>query len=519
MVCKINCAAIIGIEVQPVMVETDVCNGLPAFDMVGLLASDIKESRERVRTAIKNSGFLLPPKRITINFSPANIRKTGTYFDLPIAVSILQALGVIQCNLADKMFIGELSLNGDVVSVNGVLPIVLCAMEENIHQCFVPVKNVGECDFLENIQVIGIENLNQLVMLLHGQAFDPGMDQSGSCKEDINASLFQLEQKQTENKKNRKREFCYDFKEIKGQIQARRGAEIAAAGMHNMLMIGPPGTGKSAIAKAIPSILPDMLPEEQIEISKIQSIAGLLNGSLVTERPFRSPHYTATVSAMTGGGINPKPGEITLANGGILYMDEFPEFSRGVLEMLRQPMEERQVVVSRAGGSFTFPADFMLVASMNPCKCGYYPDRNKCSCTERDVKKYLQKISGPIVDRIDLCVQMNPVAFGELKSEQVREKSREIKKRVDCAVQIQHERYQNDNINFNGQLSGKDIEKYCPLGKKERSLMEQIYEKFCLSVRGYEKIIKVARTLADLKDKKEISTSEIAEAISFRKVK
>lgn len=513
MVCKINCAAIIGIEVHPVMVETDVCNGLPAFDMVGLLASDIKESRERVRTAIKNSGFMLPPKRITINFSPANIRKTGTYFDLPVAVSILQALGMVQCDMADKMFIGELSLDGDVVTVNGVLPIVLCAMEQGIKQCFIPVDNVGECDFLEGVQVVGIENLNQLVMILNGQ----GADENGESSLCINI-LNKAKENGTDECEKTGTEGTYDFRDIKGQAQARRGAEIAAAGMHNMLMIGPPGTGKSIIAKAMPSILPDMLREERIEVSKIQSIVGMLKGGLATERPFRSPHYTTTISAMTGGGINPHPGEITLAHNGVLYMDEFPEFSRGVIETLRQPMEDRKIVVSRSGGTFEFPADFMLLASMNPCKCGYYPDRNKCDCTERDVKKYMEKVSGPIMDRMDLCVHMNAVAFYELKDKKEQEDSATIKKRVNRAAEIQRERYKDENINFNGQLTGRNIERFCPLGKKERELMEQVYEKFDLSVRGYEKIIKVARTIADLKGKEKISVSEIAEAVSFRQV-
>ena len=495
MVCKINCATITGIDVQPVIVETDVCNGLPSFDMVGLLASDIKESRERVRTAIKNSGFMLPPKRITINFSPANIRKTGTYFDLPVAVSILMALGLVQCDVEDKMFVGELSLNGDVVSVNGVLPIVLCAREQGIRQCFVPMDNLGECDFFDDIEVIGIDSLNQLIMVLSGQKI---------------MNTYIPEDKRVQPA------FPYDFKDIKGQVQARRGAEIAAAGRHNMLMVGPPGTGKSVIAKTMPSIMPDMLQSEQIEISRIQSIAGMLEGSLMEQRPFRSPHYTVTVSAMTGGGRNPKPGEITLAHGGILYLDEFPEFSRSVIETLRQPMEDGNIMVSRSGGTFTFPADFILLASMNPCRCGYYPDRNRCNCTERDVKKYLEKVSGPILDRMDLCIHMNPVAFYDLKDKNVQESSAGIKKRVEAAVKMQRERYHNTSIHFNGQLSGRDLAEYCPLGKEEHALMEQIYEKFELSVRGYEKIIKVARTISDLKGQENISTSDIAEAASFR---
>lgn len=499
MVCKVNCVVIIGIEVQPVIIETDVSNGLPSFDMVGLLASDIKESRERVRTAIKNSGFNVPPKRITINFSPANMRKTGTYFDLPIAVSILQALGLVQCDVKDKLFVGELSLDGKVVGFNGVLPIVLCAMEQGIKQCFVPMENVGECDFVEGVEVIGIENLNHLVRILVG-----GCDfKKVNIKKLNDGDSFEEETK-------------YDFGDVFGQEQARKAAEISAAGMHNFIMIGPPGTGKSIIAKTLTSILPDMQQEERIEISKIQSIAGNLKGSLVNERPFRSPHHTVTVPAMIGGGMNPKPGEITLANGGVLFMDEFPEFSRQVLETLRQPLEEGKVVVSRMGGAFTFPANFILLAAMNPCRCGYYPDRNKCDCTEREVKKYMEKVSGPILDRMDLSVHMNNIPFYELDKKREQENSDTIKKRVNRAVEIQRERYKNEKINFNSQLEGNMLEKYCYLDKKERKLMEQIYECMGLSVRAYGKVIKVARTIADLKEKERIGEEEIGEAVSFR---
>lgn len=502
MVCRIKCAAITGVDVLPVIVETDICNGLPSFDMVGLLSSDIKEARERVRTAIKNSGFMLPPKRITINFSPGNIRKTGTYFDLPVAVSILRSLEILQCCLDDKMFVGELSLDGRVVSVNGILPMVLYALEKGISQCFIPRQNMGECQSIEGIEVIGVEDLNELVRMLVTQNFQG----EGIPQED--------------NKKREpvRHDESRDFKDIKGQIQARRGAEIAAAGMHNLLLIGPPGTGKTAVAKTMPTILPEMSKEEMIEISKIQSVAGNLKGSMVHKRPFRNPHHTTTVTAMTGGGMNPKPGELTLAHGGILYMDEFPEFSRGVMEALRQPLEDRQVVVSRTGGSFCFPADFILLAAMNPCRCGYYPDRNRCNCTERDVKKYLEKISGPILDRIDLCVHMNPVSFWEIKNDSCQESSFEMRKRVNAAVAIQRDRYKNENLNYNSQLQGRLIEKYCFLKKEEESFIKEIYEKLELSVRAYEKILKVARTIADLKGRNDITTEILAEAVNYKTI-
>lgn len=509
MVCRINCAAITGMDVLPVVVETDICNGLPSFDMVGLLSSDIRESRQRVRTAIRNSGFLLPLKRITINFSPGNIRKTGTYFDLPVAVSILCSLEILQCVVDDKMFVGELSLDGRVVPVNGIFPIVLYAFERGIRQCFVPMQNVGECENINGIQVIGVENLNQLIMMLNTQNFE---EDRSRCVSSEWKSMKSAEDNQSGETNDEGR----DFKYIKGQVQARKGAEIAAAGMHNLLLVGAPGTGKSAIAKAMPTILPEMSKDEMIEVSKIQSIAGNLKGSLTKKRPFRSPHHSTTVTALTGGGVIPKPGELTLAHGGILYMDEFPEFSRSVMETLRQPLEDRQVVVSRAGGTFCFPADFILLAAMNPCRCGYYPDRNKCNCTEKDIKNYLEKISGPVLDRIDLCIHMNPVSFWEIKSNHQEESSAQIRERVNQAVHIQRSRYRNEKFRYNGQLQGKYIEKYCRLEKEEENLIREVYEKMKLSVRSYEKILKVSRTIADLKGKENITVKELAEAISYK---
>lgn len=496
MVCKTNCATITGVSVLPVVVETDIANGLPSFDMVGLLSSDVKESRERVRTALKNSGFMIPAGRITINIAPGHIRKSGTYFDIAIAISLLQSMGIVEGDLDEMMFIGELSLNGEVVSVNGVLPIVMDAASRGISKCFIPWDNANECVNFSSIEVIPVKSLSQLVMMLT----------SGKYEKLTATNRMPLGTP----------EYKYDFKEIKGQLQARRGAEIAAAGQHNLIMIGPPGTGKSAIAKATQSILPDMDEEERIEISKIQSIAGNLKDGPVTSRPFRSPHNTATVAAMTGGGINPKPGEITLAHGGVLYMDEFPEFSRAVMETLRQPLEDGIIKVSRVGGDYEFPARFILLAAMNPCRCGYYPDRNRCNCTERDVQKYTEKVSGPIMDRMDLCVHMNPVKYTELEMEEGVEDSETIRTRVNKAVKIQRERYVNENILFNSQLEGEMLNKYCHLDSKEKALMENIYETFKLSVRSYQKILKVARTIADLAGDKNIKERHLAEALSFK---
>ena len=496
MVCKANCATITGVVVLPVTVETDICNGLPSFDMVGLISSDIKESRERVRTALKNSGFLVPPKRITINFSPGNLRKSGTYFDLAIAISILQSLGVISNDISKMIFIGELSLGGETIRVNGVLPIVLDAVSRGLEICFVPKDNIQECAGVRGIKIVPVDSLNHLVQMIMTETYEDPNYEAPVHKET--------------------QETIYDFKYIKGQMQARRGAEIAVAGMHNFLMVGAPGTGKSIIARSMQTIMPEMSKEEQIEISKIQSIAGLLEDGPVSVRPFRSPHHTATVPAMIGGGANPKPGEITLAHGGILYMDEFPEFSRAVMESLRQPLEDGVMNVTRSFGSYEFPANFMLLAAMNPCRCGYYPDRNKCNCTEHDVKKYLEKVSGPIMDRIDLCTRMNSVSYKELSSDEKLEDSATIRGRVNKAVEIQKERYKDEDFTFNSGLKGRLIKKYCKLGKKEESMLKTIYDQFNLSVRSYEKILKTARTIADLEGEEKIKERHLAEALSFR---
>ena len=406
------------------------------------------------------------------------------------------SMGLINCTVDDKMFIGELSLNGDIVKINGVLPLALSAMEQGIKKCYVPIENVGECDFIKDLEIIGVENLNQLVMILATNMKPPEI---------------KIIPQETEDYK-------YDFKNIKGQIQARKASEIAAAGMHNMLMMGSPGVGKSIIAKTMPSILPDMTLEEQIEISKIQSVAGNLSGSLVKTRPVRSPHHTTTVSAMIGGGFNPKPGEITQAHGGILFLDELPEFSRQVIETLRQPLEDEKIIVSRSGGTYEFPAKFILIGAMNPCKCGYYPDMQRCTCTSAAIDRYLRKVSRPLLDRIDICVEVPQVRFRDLYNTGKSEKSEEIRARVVRTQEIQKMRYRGENFCFNSHIPSSQIFEYCKLDKKQEIYMEQMYDKLNLTARTYHKILRVARTLADMDESEQIKMSHLNEALCYRNI-
>lgn len=490
-------ASIQGLEVKFVHVEADISNGLPMFHMVGYLSAEVKEASERVRTAIRNADFVLPAKKIVVNLSPANVRKRGASFDLPIAVSILVSLGYVKGEkIRGILFVGELGLDGSIRKVPGILPIVLEAKRAGCKVCVVPKGNIKEAGMINGIEIWGVESLKELCGILNG---DQEPQQYG-----------RKETRETDEEEH------LDFADIKGQNLLKRAAEIAAAGNHNILFIGPPGAGKTMIAKRIPTIFPPLSEEESIEVTKIYSILGLTDEKrpFITTPPFRNPHHTSTRAALIGGGTIPGPGEISMANHGVLFLDELPEFRRQVLDVLRQPMEEGYIRLTRKTGTYCFPAQFMLVVAMNPCPCGYYPDLNKCICTPVQVRQYLSHISGPFLDRIDLCVEASKVEYEELYGAGEEETSEDIRKRVCKARKRQYERYGERKVNAT--LTPAEIEKFCVLGKKEKAFMKQIFDGMSLTVRTYHKILKVARTIADLEQKETITIEHLREAVAYR---
>ena len=504
MFSKVLSAAIDGARCVPVSVEVDASNGLPAFLMVGDLSYQVKEAQERVRTAIRNSGMTIPPKRVTVNLAPADVRKDGNHFDLPIAASLMIAFGFLEAEKFDGvMLAGELGLNGRINGVRGILPFVETAYKKGCRLCIVPKQNYREARMIGQISVLGVESLQEFL----------------SCARKENWGLLE-DTKEEPVLLPAKKEEIEDFADIQGQEYVKRAAVIAAAGMHNFLMTGPKGTGKTMIARRIPGILPEPTKEELLEVSKIYSISGLLSEEkpFLLSRPFRAPHHTISPAALAGGGKYPKAGEITLAHKGGLFLDEFPEFSHECIELLRQPLEERKILISRSGGSYLFPADFMLVAAMNHCPCGQFPDLNRCSCTFQEVKRYQNRISGPILDRIDIVAEVSGISYQELTGKRKEKSSKKFRKEVEMAVKVQGERYQEKKIRFNSQLSGKLLEEFCNVSAEGQRILEKAYKKMRLSARAYHKILKTARTIADLEQEEEIKEAHISEALCYRRV-
>ena len=501
MYSKVLCASIRGINGILTYVEADSSNGLPNFLMVGNLASSVKEAGDRVRTALKNSNVDIPAKKVTINIAPADIRKDGTAFDLPIAVAILKSLSIINNSLIDEYaFIGELNLSGEIVGVRGILSMVSGLKENGVKGVVVPRENEQEALVVKGIDVISVENITELIKIL------------SSKEEFIKTERPKFEEIAMNNN------YQVDFSDINGQNFLKRACEVAVAGFHNIIISGPAGTGKTMIAKRIPTIMPCLSLDEEIEITKIYSIAGeLKNRRLVTVRPFRNPHHSISITSLIGGGVYPRPGEISLASNGVLFLDELPHFSKAAIETLREPLEEKGITISRLQGSYFYPANFMLVAAMNLCPCGPYPDRNKCNCSEVAIERYQRSISKPILERIDICVESSPIKFNELVVDSNNEKSASIRERVESCREIQKERFKNyKNINFNSQMTTNEIKKYCAIGNEEKEYLRKIFNVKKLSARTYHKILKVARTIADLAKSENIKIEHLTEACSYR---
>lgn len=503
MISFMHSAAVQGIDACLIDVEIDISSGMPNFSIVGLPDTSVKEAKDRVFSAIRNSGFDFPTKKITANLAPADIKKEGSTFDLPIALGILACNKALERNsLKGICAVGELSLDGKLRPVKGILPIVLSLHKFGITKIIVPEKNKNEACVATNIDIYPFKNLEEVVKFLKNEIkVEPYVRENSDDKQNLKIPSV-------------------DFSDIKGQFFAKRAAEVACAGGHNMIMVGPPGSGKTMIAKRIPTILPTMNIDEAIETTKIWSVSGLIKAgeSLITERPFRSPHHTTSSVALIGGGSHPKPGEVSLAHNGVLFLDELPEFKRDVLEVLRQPLEDKIVTVSRAKSTLSFPASFMLIASMNPCQCGNYGSAKECTCSPYQIKKYRSKISGPLMDRIDIQVEVPALKIEEITQNKnvVSEPSAAIKERVIKARNIQYERFKGKNIYCNAQMGPREIKKYCILEDKAAVMLKNAIEKLGFSARAYDRILKVARTIADLADSSEIKAAHVAEAIKYR---
>lgn len=502
MFCKSYCAAVIGVDARIVQIEADVNDGMPIFQMVGYLNSEVREAKERVRSAIKNIGWGFPAKRVTVNISPADFKKEGTAYDLGIAVALLCSFGRIQCDKLDQiLFAGELSLNGKVNSINGVLPIVLAAKERGFKYCIVPAYNVNEGAIVSGIKTIGTDSLQETVDIIEKECFDEMAVPNEEWKSNYSACMSK------------------DFSDISGQPMVKRAAMLAIAGGHNMLMTGPPGSGKTMIAERLPGIMPGLTMKESIEVSKIYSSSGKFTETkgFVYERPFRAPHHSISPAGLIGGGISPYPGEISYAHRGVLFMDELTEFKRDTVELLRTPLEKKYIEHTRNNVTIRYPSDFVLVAAMNPCPCGYYPDKSKCSCTPLQINRYLSKLSYPLLDRIDIVSQVQSVKYANINSQDKDIYTTSyIRERVNAMRSIQNKRFNNDRITLNSEMNLFHIKKYCVLDDECKNFMENVFEKLSLSVRGYNKILKVARTIADSEECDNITINHLKEAVIYR---
>ena len=500
MICSVRTLGVNGIRGNSIMAECYISNGLPGFDIVGLPDAAVKEARERVRAAAKSSGMAFPVSRITVNLAPASIRKSGSHYDLPILLSILAALGAVRRPRPEVAFIGEVSLDGQLRPVSGVLPMAMAAKEAGVEVLFVPYENAAEATLARGPQVYGIRTVRELAEVLNGE------------REMTSTPLWEPQPRETAQ---------LDFKDVLGQENVKRALEVAAAGSHNVLLIGPPGSGKSMLSKRLPSILPDMTWEESLEVSQIYSVLGQLTARepLVNRRPFRSPHHTISNAGLAGGGTNPRPGEISMAHQGVLFLDELPEFRKDTLDMMRQPLEDGQVTISRVSGAVTYPAEFMLVCAMNPCKCGWYGDPSgRCRCSDRAVNDYRSRISGPLLDRIDIVVEVPAVHFEDLRARAEAEPSAQVKKRVDAARERQHQRFGKGGGMCNARMGPAEMRQFCKLDPGAEALMKQAFEAMGLTARSYDRILKVARTVADLDGRENIEPQHIAEAIQYRAV-